>query len=338
MRIAQIATLATPVRQERSDSIEHLVWLLSRELTRMGHEVTVFAAAGSEVCGKLIATLPGPYGTNGAPDDWQLCEWINLCRAVEQSDRFDVLHSHAYLWGLPLSRLARAPMVHTLHIHPYEDEARLRSLIPDARVTAISDYQWWAFPELKPAAMIHHGVDPEQFPFQARPKDYVCYLGRFIPGKGPLEAITVARALGLRLLLAGPCNEYFREVVEPLVDGRSVEYLGYVSGEERSQLLGGARTLLYPLEAPEPFGLVMVEAMMCGTPVAATAIGAVPEVVDDGITGFTASDADSLIPLMPRVLALDRQRVRQRAEQRFSAHRMARQYADLYTRIGEGEL
>jgi glycosyltransferase involved in cell wall biosynthesis len=333
MRIAQIATLATPVRQQRSDSIEHLVWLLSRELTQMGHEVTVFAAAGSEVCGKLIATLPGPYGTKGAPDDWQLCEWVNLCQAVEQSDRFDVLHSHAYLWGLPLSRLARAPMVHTLHIHPYEDEARLWSLIHDAHVTAISDYQWRAFPELKPAAMIHHGVDPEQFPVQARPKDYVCYLGRFIPGKGPLQAIAVARASGLRLLLAGPCNDYFREVVEPLVDGRSVEYLGYVSGEERSQLLGCALALLYPVEAPEPFGLVMVEAMMCGTPVAATAIGAVPEVVDNGITGFTAPDADSLIGLMPRVLALDRQRVRQRAEQRFSACRMARQYADLYARM-----
>src|SRR5215468_4168722 len=137
MRIAQVATLATPVRRERSDSIEYLVWLLSRELTRMGHEVTVFAAAGSEVDGELVATLPGPYGTAGSPDDWQLCEWINLCRAVEQSGRFDVLHSHAYLWGLPLQGLARAPVVHTLHVSPYDEEARLWSLFPDARVTAV---------------------------------------------------------------------------------------------------------------------------------------------------------------------------------------------------------
>ena len=107
MRIAQIATLATPVRQERSDSIEYLVWLLTRELTRLGHEVTVFAARGSEVDGELVATLPGTYGSDGVPDDWQLCEWINLCRAIEQSDRFDVIHSHAYLWGLPMERLAR---------------------------------------------------------------------------------------------------------------------------------------------------------------------------------------------------------------------------------------
>src|SRR5262245_55078258 len=145
MRIAQIATLSTPVCREGSDSIESLVWLLSRELTLQGHEVTVFAAAGSEVYGELVTTLPGPCGTAGTPEDWQLCEWINLCRAVEQSSRFDVLHSHSYLWGLPLQALARAPMVHTLHISPYEDEARLWSLVPGARVTALSHFQWSAF-------------------------------------------------------------------------------------------------------------------------------------------------------------------------------------------------
>src|SRR5437879_5843625 len=135
MRIAQVSTVGTPVRREGSDSIESLVWLLTRELTRMGHEVTVFAAAGSETCGELVAALPGPYGTGGSPDDWQLCKWINLCRAVEQSGRFDVLHSHVYLWGLPLQVLARAPMLHTLHVCPYEEEARLRRLVPDAAVT-----------------------------------------------------------------------------------------------------------------------------------------------------------------------------------------------------------
>src|SRR5213078_1460357 len=182
MRIAQVATLATPVRRERSDSIEYLVWLLSRELTRLGHEVTVFACAGSEVCGELVATLPGPYGTGGAPDDWQLCEWLNLCRAVEESGRFDVLHSHAYLWGLPLQALSRAPMIHTLHVRPFDDQVRLWSLIPDAHVTAVSNYQWSAFPQCTPRAVIYHGVDPEQFTLSTQPEDYLCFLGRFIPG------------------------------------------------------------------------------------------------------------------------------------------------------------
>src|SRR5262245_25683899 len=179
MRIAQVATLASPVRPERSESIEYLVWLLSRELTDLGHEVTVFAAAGSEPCGELVATLPGSYGSAGCPEDWQACEWVNLCRAVEQSGRFDVLHSHAYLWGLPLERLARAPMVHTLHVSAYENEARLWSLARGACVTALSRFQWSAFPDLEPAAVIHHGVDPGRFTANPEPGDYVCYLGRF---------------------------------------------------------------------------------------------------------------------------------------------------------------
>jgi glycosyltransferase involved in cell wall biosynthesis len=312
-----------------------LVWLLGRELTRLGHEVTTFATAGSEVYGELVATLPGPYGTAGAPDDWQLCEWINLCRAAEQSGRFDVLHSHAYLWGLPLQALSRAPLVSTLHVSPYGDEARLWSLVPDARVTAISRHQWAAFPELRPAAVIPHGVDPGQFTFRAEPENYVCFLGRFIPGKGPLAAVAAAQELGVRLLLAGPCNDYFREHVEPLVDGRTIEYVGYVSGAERDRLLGGARALLYPIQAPEPFGLVQVEAMMCGTPVVATAIGAVAEIVDEGVTGYAAASADEFARQVPRAFALDRRLVRARAEERFSARRMAEQYAELYRRLAE---
>jgi glycosyltransferase involved in cell wall biosynthesis len=333
MRVAQLSTVGTPVRREGADSVESLVWLLGRELTALGHEVTTFAVAGSDVCGELVATLPGPYGRAGSPDDWHLCEWINLCGAVEQSGRFDVLHSHAYLWGLPLQGLSRAPMVHTLHVSPYEEEARLWSLYPEAAVTALSAAQWSEFPQFRPVAVIPHGVDTEQFTFRAESEDYVCFLGRFIPGKGPLAAIAAAREIGVRLLLAGPRNDYFREHVEPLVDGRSVEYVGPVSGAGRDRLLGGARALLYPVQAPEPFGLVQVEAMMCGTPVVATALGAVPEIIDEGVTGHTAASADEFVRQVPRAFGLDRRRVRARAEERFSARRMAEEYAALYGRV-----
>src|SRR6266511_4090757 len=150
MRIAQIATLSAPVRRETGGSVESLIWLLTHELSRLGHEVTVFGTAGSEVDGEFVATLPGPYGAVGSLDDWQLCEWVNLCQAVEQSGRFDVLHSHAYLWGIPLQPLCRAPMVHTTHIVPDYSTARRWGWSPQACVTAISKHQWSAYPERQP--------------------------------------------------------------------------------------------------------------------------------------------------------------------------------------------
>jgi glycosyltransferase involved in cell wall biosynthesis len=334
MRIAQVATVSTPVRRVGSASIESMVWLLTRELVRLGHEVTVFATTGSEADGELVATLPGPYGADGAPDDWHACEWINLCRAVERSAEFDVLHSHAYLWGLPLAPLARAPLVHTLHTWPFANEARLRATAPHACVTAVSHAQWRDFPDVGTSPVVHHAVDADQFTPRLTSGDYLCFLGRMIPGKGPTEAVATARALGMRLLLAGPPNDYYRAHVAPLVDGRDVEYVGPVVGVERDLLLGGACALLYPNLLPEPFGLVLAEAMLCGTPVAATRIGAVPEVVDEGVTGCLADDAASLPRAVQGAIALDRARVRAHAAARFDARRMGAEYVRVYQQAG----
>jgi glycosyltransferase involved in cell wall biosynthesis len=333
MRIAQISTLSSPVCQHARGSVEAWVWLLTRELTRLGHEVTVFGCGGSEVSGKMVETLPGPYGAPGSLDDWQLCEWVNLCRSVEQSEQFDVLHTHAYLWGLPLEKFSHAPLVHTLHIVPDDNAMKLWSLSPRSNVTAISKHQWSGHPELQPCAVIPHGVNVSQFTFQPKPDDYVCYLGRFVSGKGPLQAIAAARTLGLRLLIAGPENAYFREKVKPLVDGKSVEYVGFVHGAEREKLLGGARALIYPIQYPESFGLVLLEAMLCGTPVAAMRLGAVPEIVDEGVTGCMADSPEEFLRVIQNALKLDRNQVRRQAEKRFSAERMAREYAALYERL-----
>ena len=330
MRIAQVSTMSAPVREETSGSVESLVWLLTRELVRLGHEVTVFGAAGSEASGEVVATLPGPYGAAGSLQDWELCEWVNLCRAVEQSERFDVVHAHGYLWGIPLEPFSQAAMVHTLHIAPDEDAARLWEMRPQALVTALSASQWSGYPKLRPTAVIPHGVDVSRFTFRAQPEDYLCYLGRFVSGKGPCQAIAAARELGLRLVMAGPTSAYYREKVEPMVDGKTVEYVGFVRGAERDRLIGGARALLYPIQYPEAFGLVLVEAMLCGTPVAAMRIGAVPEIVEEGVTGCAAEKREEFASAVRKTLSLDRAQIRRRAERRFTAEGMARGYARVY--------
>jgi len=333
MRIAQIATCSGPVRADQTGSVESLVWLLSRELAALGHDVTVYGCAGSESAGRTVVTVPGAYGDAGAPADWQVCEWVNLCRAVRDGGSFDVVHSHVYLWGLPLGDLCDAPMVHTQHTCPYEDEALLRALYPHAAVTAISEHQWRGVGSIPPTAVIYHGVDPGQFTFRQKPDDYVCYLGRFIPGKGPLQAIAAAKALNLPIILAGPTGPYFESHIRPLVDGTHVRYAGPVDRRARDNLLGGARALLYPLVEPEPFGLVQVEAMFCGTPVAATRIGAVPEIVAEGVTGSLADAADGLDRAALKAMTVNRSKVFAEAAERFSAARMAREYLDLYERV-----
>jgi glycosyltransferase involved in cell wall biosynthesis len=335
LRIAQVATLATLVGPEATGSIESVVWLLARELTCLGHEVTVFAAHGSQSPGELVATLPGTYAANGSPPEWYTCEWVNMARAVEESERFDVMHLHAYLWSLPLTPLARCPLVHTTHVVPYEEEARLRELYPDACVTAVSHAQWRRFPQLASAPVVPHGLDLARYTLSEQPEDYLCYMGRFTAGKGPLEAIATARALGMRLVMAGPRDRYFAQHVEPLVDDRTIAYAGFLDPPARDRLLGGARALLYPLKAPEPFGLVIAEAMACGTPVAALTLGAVPELVEDGLTGALASTVEELPGAVLRCLALDRRRVAERARARFAAERMAADYLSVYSQAIE---
>jgi glycosyltransferase involved in cell wall biosynthesis len=333
MRIAQVATISAPVLAESSGSVESLVWLLAHELQKLGHDVTVFGTRDSQVPGKLESVLPGPYGSPGSLNDWHICEYLNLANAVSKAGNFDILHTHAYLWGLPLECLCSSKMVHTMHIVPDDDAARLWALHPGAAVTALSQHQWSGYPELKPVAVIPHGLDPSEFEFCATPADYVLYLGRFVSGKGARHAIRYARELGLRLLLAGPENAWFREHVKPHVDGNNVEYLGYVSGAHKVKLLGGARALLYPIQFPEAFGLVLIEAMLCGTPVVAMGIGAAPDIVDQGVTGFCVADSDEFLGAIPKAFALPRAAIRAAAERRFSAQRMAQGYLELYQRL-----
>jgi glycosyltransferase involved in cell wall biosynthesis len=335
MRIAQIATCSGPVREDRTGSVEALVWLITRELVALGHEVTVFACAGSEVHGELVVTQPGPYGINGAPSDWQLCDWTTIAEAVAQSERFDILHSHAYLWALPVERFSRAPMLHTMHTMPYHDEAAVWSRFPAARITALSHAQWRAASPRVPYAVIPSGVDPAHFTFRDSPGHYLCYLGRFTPSKGAVDAITASHITGIPLVLAGPENEFFRREIRPRIDGVQIRWIGPVDRHQRNELLGNALALLYPLHQPEPFGLVQVEAMMCGTPVIATDIGAIPEIVVHGASGIICHSPADLATAIPAAASLSRAHIRAHAEQ-FTVKRMASSYSATYADITGG--
>jgi glycosyltransferase involved in cell wall biosynthesis len=204
---------------------------------------------------------------------------------------------------------------------------------PQVRVVAVSEFQRSQLEGLANVTVIRNGIETRAFPFGAGPGEYLLFLGRMIEDKGPAEAIRVASEIGMPLVMAGPGSEHFDTEVAPLVDGERVRHLGPVSVEERNELLAGAAALLFPVVYPEPFGLVTVEAMACGTPVAATRLGAVPEIVEEGVTGSCADSPAELAQATTRALALDRARVRERAVERFDYHRMVDAYEELYARV-----
>jgi len=338
LRIAMVGPVATSIPPPRSSSVELFTSLLTEGLVARGHDVTLFATGTSRTSAQLHVTFPRGYGEDQSLWPWELCEMLNLSAALERAAEFDVIHYQAISWpiALPMTRLVSMPLVQTVHHAPGRDEVALWSRYPEAPFVAISNEQAARLAGLNVVATIHHGLDMEAFSFTAEPLDYLLYLGRFTEGKGVLQAIEVARRTGRRLILAAPENDYYRTAVAPHVDGDQIVYAGEVGHAEKVALLGGARALIYPVQTAEPFGLVLIEAMACGTPVAALDRGAVREVVDDGITGGRFASLDDLVAGLPVVLALDRGRVRERAAARFGLARMIDAYVDVYSRLADG--
>ena len=339
MRIALVAPVAQSVPPVRSGSIEAVTDLLARGLVARGHQVTLFAAGSSDTPATLHATFRRGYHVDESLWPWELCELFNLAAAVESAARFDVIHAQAEYapLGLAYARLSPTPLVHTVHHWPSETEVALWSHYPEAPFIAISAAQARRLAGLTVAGVVHHAVDPARLPLRSTPDDYLLFLGRFVAGKGVVEAIDVARRCGMRLLLAAAENDYYKRTVAPLVDGNRVVYRGEVDPAARAEVLGGARALLYPVQAEEPFGLVLAEAMTCGTPVAALDRGAVGELVDEGTTGGVFDNLDDMVAGLPRIVALDRGRVRARALERFHPDRMVEGYVEIYAGLAEAE-
>jgi len=335
LRIAHIAPVATTIPPPKSGSVEMMTSLLTEGLVAQGHAVTLFATGDSTTTATLHATYPHGYWHDLNMWPWELYEMLNLAAAVERAADFDIIHYEAayYPMSLAFVRLSHIPIVQTLHHSPTVEEVKLWSRYPEAPFVAISNEQARLLDGLNVIGTVLHGIDTDSFTLRDQPDDYLLFLGRFTEGKGVLQAIEIAKRVGMRLILAAAEDDYYRQHVAPHVDGRHIVYVGEADHAAKDKLYGGARALLYPIQAREPFGLVLAEAMACGTPVAALDRGAVREIVDDGMTGIVFGDLEQMVNDLSRVFDLDRRRVRERAVARFGIARMVDEYIRVYRQL-----
>jgi glycosyltransferase involved in cell wall biosynthesis len=336
MRIAVIAPPWVPVPPPAYGGTETVLDNLCRGLMSAGHDVLLVTTGDSTCPVPIHATCPQAAGTEAAFVATELHHVVRAYDAVAAWGA-DVVHDHTLVGPLHGERLG-IPVVTTNH-GPFEGELGelYRAIGASVPIIAISHHQAGTAHPSAIAAVIHHGVDVERFPFGQGDGGYALFLGRMNPDKGVATAIRVARAAGMPLRIAAKCRErperaYFETEVAPLL-GDDVEYLGEVGGAAKAELLAGARCLLNPIAWPEPFGMVMIEAMACGTPVVATPCGSVPELVTDGVTGFVRSGEEGLAEALARVGDLERAACRAEAEQRFSTSRMVDEHVAVYESV-----
>lgn len=339
MKIAQIAPLAEAVPPRLYGGTERIVSYLTEELVRQGHEVTVFATGDSRTSAKLVPCCPKALRLDPSVHDAIPHILMMLDEVRRRAEEFDVLHFHLDLVHFPIFRDIATRTVTTLHgrldlcdLHPFYRR------FPEFPLVSISHDQRRPMPPVNWVRTAYHGLPLDLLQFTERPtNDYLAFLGRISPEKRPDRAIEIARRAKMRIRLAAKVDpvdqEYFEHQIEPLLDDPLVEFIGEISDAQKSEFLGNARALLFPIDWPEPFGLVMIEAMACGTPVIAFPHGSVPEVLDEGITGFIVQDIEQAVRAVRRSRKLDRCEIRRQFEQRFSVTRMACDYVEVYRNL-----
>ncbi|MEN2746644.1 glycosyltransferase family 4 protein [Sphingomonas sp. T9W2] len=333
MRIAMLAPIAWRTPPRHYGPWELVTSLLTEALVARGLDVTLFATLDSRTSGTLAGVVPAPYSEDPSIDA-KVWEFAHLAHVFERAGEFDLIHNQADFPAHAFSGLVDTPMVTT--IHGFSSDRILPMYAPyQGRVhyVAISDAD--RHPSLRYAATIHHGIPLGDFPFDPTGSEDLLFFGRMHPDKGAAEAVTAAQASDRRLHMAGIVQDdrYWREQVEPHIDGEQIVYHGAVGGKARTDLLGGARALLHLIGFDEPFGLSVVEAMACGTPVIAYNRGSMPELIEDGVNGFLVDNLDQAIAAIDRVGEIDRAACRARVADRFSVEVMAERYHALYTSI-----
>jgi glycosyltransferase involved in cell wall biosynthesis len=340
MRIAQVAPLYESVPPKYYGGTERVVSYLTEELVRQGHEVTLFASGDSVTKARLVAPCNRSLRLDKRAVDHLVHHVLMVEYVFQRANEFDVIHFHIDHIHFPLARRHDVPTVTTLHgrldlpdLPPFYREFH------DIPLVSISNAQREPLPKANWAGTVYHGLPKTLYSFHEKPGQYLAFLGRISPEKRVDRAIRIAREVGLKIKIAAKVDkvdwEYYRNVVEPLLKDPVTEFVGEIGEGEKDEFLGNAKALLFPIDWPEPFGLVMIEALACGTPVVAYRHGSVPEVLEDGKTGFIVNGLEDAIEAVRKIDSIDRKRCRQVFEERFCAERMAKDYVAIYERLIE---
>jgi len=338
MKIAQVAPLMEAVPPKLYGGTERIVAYLCDELTALGHDVTLFASGDSVTKARLEPVWPCALRLDREMRDYLAPHVVMLELLARRAHEFDIVHLHVDYLGYPILRRARVPFVATLHGRlDLPELRRVYETFADVPVVSISDAQRAPLPQANYVATVHHGIPERLLPPGFGRAGYLAFLGRISPEKAPDAAIRIAYAAGMPIKIAAKVDQvdeaYFAERIEPLLGQPHVEFVGEIGEERKAEFLGEAAALLFPIAWREPFGLAMIEAMACGTPVIAFRNGSVPEVVEDGVTGFIVGGETEAVAATKRLNRLDRARIRRVFERRFTACRMAEDYLRIYREL-----
>jgi glycosyltransferase involved in cell wall biosynthesis len=338
MNIAQVAPLWESVPPKLYGGTERVVSYITEELVRQGHDVTLFASGDSVTAARLEGIAPEALRLNTGIFNRDAPQVLLLERAFGNPRDFDIIHSHLDFLGFPLQRRLAVPSVTTLH-----GRLDLPELVPifrefmDRPVVSISTAQRTPLPWVNWAGVVHHGLPPDLYSFHAEPGTYLAFLGRISPEKRPDQAIEIAKRVGIPLKIAAKVDPaeraYFEGAIEPLMHHPLIEYVGEITDAEKDDFIGNALALVCPYDWPEPFGIVFIEALACGTPILAYRRGSIPEIVDEGQTGFITEDIGEMAATVDQLGRINRARCRQAFDERFTVERMVHDYVRIYEEL-----